>query len=92
MNLLKKLFRRKYNDCLAVFLAKGISSHPGFIGRIMVYKKRSFSRNDKKGVQDALVDLLLLSGTKYIIGSYLSTFTETAWWFGQCEARVEIVT
>ena len=29
--------------------------------------------------------------TKHILGSYLSTFTEVAWWFGDCKAIVEIV-
>jgi len=59
--------------------------------KLFTYKKQSFSRQEKKGLHDALVDLLLLSKTSYIIGSYLSTFTEVAWWFGQCKAKVDII-
>lgn len=39
----------------------------------------------------ALVELLLLSKNPILIGSYISTFTEMAWWLGQCKAEVEIV-
>jgi len=59
--------------------------------KIFTYKKRSLNRNNKEGVQDALVDLLLLSKTNHIIGSHRSTFSEVAWWFGQCKAKVDIV-
>jgi hypothetical protein len=59
--------------------------------RIVTHSKRSYDRSSKIGVQDAMVDLFLLAKSKYIVGSYLSTFTEMAWWLGQCKAKVEIV-
>lgn len=39
---------------------------------------------------DAIIDLLLLSRCKEIIGSYESTFTECAWWLGRCKQPVTI--
>ena len=59
--------------------------------RIFTYKKRSFSRANKKGMQDALIDLLLLSKTRHILGSWRSTFTKVAWWFGKCKAKIDII-
>ena len=29
--------------------------------------------------------------TKHLLGSYLSSFTEVAWWLGGCKAKVYIV-
>jgi len=58
---------------------------------ILAYQKRSFDRRENNGIQDALIDLLLLSKAKHIIGSHLSSFTELAWWFGQCKAKVDII-
>jgi len=38
----------------------------------------------------ALVDMLLLSCCKKIIGTYQSTFSECAWWFGGARQLIEI--
>ncbi len=59
--------------------------------RIIVFPKGNRKQSKDTAIQEALIDLLLLSKTKHILGSYLSTFTELAWWFGGCKARVEIV-
>lgn len=48
-----------------------------FRSRVISHTK-DFSRGTQKGVQDALVDLLCLSRTNKIIGSYYSSFSETA--------------
>ncbi len=45
--------------------------------RVIWYPKE-YTRDTQKGVQDALVDLLCLSKTTKIIGSYGSSFSETA--------------
>ena len=65
-----------------------------FPGRIITHKRHSelmTSRSTRTGAQDDLAELLLLSKNKVIIGTYLSTFTETAWWFGGAYAQVVIV-
>jgi len=62
-----------------------------FGDRIIKYQKTSFVRTDTKATQEGLIDLLLLSKTRHILGTYGSTFTEMAWWFGGCEAKVEIM-
>ena len=63
-------------------------------GRIMTCE-RSTARIDSRyapmGVQEDLVELLLLARNKKLIGSYISTFTEVAWWLGGCQADVVIV-
>ena len=48
-------------------------------------------RDSVLAAQEALIDLLLLSKTKHILGTYLSSFTEMAWWFGNCNAKIEIM-
>lgn len=48
-----------------------------FQGHVISHSK-DFSRSTHKGVQDALVDLLCLSQTQKIIGSYYSSFSKTA--------------
>ena len=50
-----------------------------FPHRIISHKKKSFSRNSSQGVQDALIDLYCLSNCSKLIGSYWSSFTDTAW-------------
>lgn len=47
-------------------------------GAVIVHEKNAVSRLTKNGMQDALVDWLLLSSTSKIIGSYRSSFNEEA--------------
>jgi len=59
--------------------------------RIIIYPKRNRDRTSVIATQQGLVDLLLLSKTKHIIGTYRSTFNELAWWLGDCKAKVNII-
>lgn len=58
--------------------------------RALVYPRRTFpgDRKSVEGIQDALIELLLLAKNKNLIVSYLSTFSEMAWWLGACSAKV----
>lgn len=49
-----------------------------FKNKIITYKKRSYNRNSKEAIQDAWIDMLCLSRTKKIFGSYYSSFSEIA--------------
>jgi hypothetical protein len=49
-----------------------------FPGRIVTYQKKSLDRNDPDAIQDAVVDLYCLSKCRKLIGSYYSSFTDTA--------------
>jgi len=49
-----------------------------FKDAVIVYEKENLCTDTKKGIQDALIDWLLLSNTSEIIGSYMSSFTEEA--------------
>jgi hypothetical protein len=60
-----------------------------FGDRIIIFPKTNFDRTEVIFTQEGLIDLLLLSKTKHILGTYGSTFTEMAWWFGGCKAKVE---
>jgi hypothetical protein len=40
------------------------------------------------GITEDLIDLLLLARTERLLASYLSTFSEVAWWLGGARARV----
>ena len=62
-----------------------------FGDRIIIYPKKNRDRTSTINTQQGLVDLLLLSKTKHIIGTYRSTFNELAWWFGDCKAKVDII-
>lgn len=56
-----------------------------------INNERHITRTDSIQARiGAFVDLLLLSKCKKIIGTYQSTFTEVAWWFGQCKREVII--
>ena len=62
-------------------------------GRALIYSRRTFpgDRKSPEGIQDALIELLLLARNKSLKASYLSTFSEMAWWLGGCQAGVEII-
>lgn len=62
-----------------------------FGNKIIIYPKKSRERTSILATQQSLVDLLLLSKTKHIIGTYRSTFNELAWWIGNCRAKVDII-
>jgi hypothetical protein len=42
------------------------------------------------GITEDLIDLLLLARTDRLFASYLSTFSEVAWWLGGAKARVTV--
>ena len=62
-------------------------------GRVMYYQHRTSmgDRNSKEGMQDILIDLYLLAKNARLIASFRSTYSEMAWWFGGCRAKVELV-
>jgi hypothetical protein len=42
------------------------------------------------GIKEDLIDMLLLARTHRLLASYLSTFSEVAWWLGGTKARVSV--
>jgi hypothetical protein len=42
------------------------------------------------GIQEDLIDMLLLARTHRLLASYLSTFSEVAWWLGGTTARISV--
>jgi hypothetical protein len=61
--------------------------------RILCYP-RTTSRADSwltpRGITEDLMDMLLLARTRRLFASYLSTFSEVAWWLGGTSARVAV--
>lgn len=49
-----------------------------FGDRIISFPKTSYDRNTREAIQEALVDLLMLSSTESILGSWWSSFSEYA--------------
>jgi hypothetical protein len=49
-----------------------------FPGRVFVNKKRSRRRDDRLGIEDAVVDLYCLAKCRKILGSWRSSFSDTA--------------
>ncbi len=62
-----------------------------FGNKIIIYPKTKRDRRSSECAKEGLVDLLLLSRTKHIIGTYRSTFNELAWWFGGCKIQVDMI-
>jgi hypothetical protein len=51
---------------------------------------REASWHGPAGIIEDLIDMLLLARTQTIFASYLSTFSEAAWWFGGARADVSV--
>ena len=80
-----KLMREELerDPCLRFFVATDdrevMKTLEGEFGsRVFERRKRAYSRDDPVAIKDALVDLYALAGTRKIIGSYWSSFSETA--------------
>ena len=61
--------------------------------RVLAYPRttaRAESWHTPQGVVEDLTDLLLLARTRTLFASYLSTFSEVAWWLGGTKARVAV--
>jgi hypothetical protein len=62
-------------------------------GRILSYPRRTVRAESWRtplGITEDLIDMLLLARTQRLYASYLSTFSEAAWWFGGTTARVAV--
>jgi hypothetical protein len=62
-------------------------------GRILGYPRttpRADSWSTPLGIKEDLIDMLLLARTHRLLASYLSTFSEVAWWLGGTRARVSV--
>ena len=49
-----------------------------FPGKITVHRKQSLDRNSPQAIRDAVIDLYSLANCRKLIGSYWSSFTDTA--------------
>jgi hypothetical protein len=76
------------SDDIAPMLAARYGAH-----RVLCYP-RTTSRADSwlapRGITEDLIDMLLLARTRRLFASYLSTFSEVAWWLGGTTARVSV--
>lgn len=62
-------------------------------GRVLAFPRATMRRESwqtKEGMAEDLVDMLLLSRCDELFASYLSTFSETAWWLGGAKAKVAV--
>ncbi|MCK4553272.1 hypothetical protein KAT80_03640 [Candidatus Pacearchaeota archaeon] len=62
-----------------------------FENEIIVYHKKTKKRDEEGSVKEALIEILLLSKTKRILGNFGSTFTEMAWFLGNCKPEIQII-
>lgn len=61
--------------------------------RVLAFPRQTERRQSWRssaGVVEDLIDMLLLSRTEELFASYLSTFSEAAWWLGGAKARVSV--
>jgi hypothetical protein len=62
-------------------------------GRVLHFPRTTARRDSWRipaGVHEDLIDMLLLARTKRLFASYLSTFSEAAWWLGGASASVAV--
>ena len=52
--------------------------------------ERAQSWRSAQGMTEDFIDMLLLARTRELFASYLSTFSEAAWWLGGARARVAV--
>jgi len=62
-----------------------------FPDKIFFFPRDNWDKSTKESTITGFIDVLLLSKTKHMLGSFLSSFVEIAWWFGKCKAKVEII-
>lgn len=61
--------------------------------RVLSYPRttpRQRSWESVEGMREDLIDMLLLARVERLFASYLSTFSEAAWWLGGAQAHVEV--
>lgn len=83
----------KYSDKTNIFLATddeelSLFMEERFKKRIFSYKGKAFTRLDKQGMQDGLIDMLALAKCAKIYGSYGSTFGLMASYIGNKEFTI----
>ena len=54
-----------------------------YANKVISLRDKVLNRNAKKGIEDAVTDMYCLSKTRFILGSYQSTFSEVAAAIGQ---------
>jgi hypothetical protein len=62
-------------------------------GRVLHFPRRTAraeSWHSAAGVTEDLIDMLLLAQGRTLFASYLSTFSEAAWWLGGARADVSV--
>lgn len=89
--VLEQFFEKKPNEhiylaCNSAELQDKIANH--FRGKILFYPKRSLDRASKDAIQDALIDLIMLSRTKRIIGTKHSSFSKLASLWGNVPVQL----
>lgn len=98
MKRLRQLMQEAAPDCRFLIVSDSDDIVPilqsGFgAGRILCYPRKT-SRNGSwqsvEGVTEDLIDMLLLAKCNSLFASYLSTFSETAWWLGGAKADVSV--
>lgn len=59
--------------------------------RVISYPHHHLNLNKSNSGKSAFIDMLLLSKNNAIVGDYkTSSFTEMAWWFGGCTAKLHL--
>lgn len=73
---------------LIVHDQKELKGFDNYGSRIITQPDKCYDSKDPKHGQDVAVEFLVLSRLNNMVADKLSTFTETAWLFGGCNAKV----
>jgi len=61
-----------------------------FKNKLTTFNKKPVNRNLDSSIIESLIELLILSKSKIIIGTYESTYSELAWWLSKNNTKIII--
>jgi hypothetical protein len=81
------------SDLKIIFIATDNKNEIEFILNNIKNKEIIFYEKNKElsNIQNDFSELLILSKGTSIIGTYISTFTELAWWYSRCNENIIII-
>ena len=75
----QNIYKKKYGDIIYTY------------DHNYAYNSFPTSNENQSEEKEALISLLLLSKNNILIATHKSTYSQMAWWFGQCKASVYVV-
>ncbi|MDD3159856.1 MAG: alpha-1,2-fucosyltransferase [Candidatus ainarchaeum sp.] len=59
--------------------------------RLILFDKNPVNRESKESIVESLIELIILSKSKIILGTFESTFSEFSWWLSKGKSKIKII-